>query len=122
MRFLFILILILPSLNLHAISCPKKIEVTLETKNVISYCLMNNLKVSENCYNQKENCSLVKHVNNNRKLIEDAFSHASKQNPGSWACKQLGLEVIMGKTANGGDICTCQNTLGESVVCISLTY
>jgi hypothetical protein len=106
----------------YANDCPKKIRLTLENNKVQTYCLLDKLKVSQSCYDQKEKCQLVKKVKDNPKLISGALSHAATQNPGSWACQQLGFKVVMAKTGGGSDVCTCENEIGESAICISLTY
>ncbi len=119
--FIFTLFILFSAL-LRAEDCPKKMTFTLENKKIRTYCMLDTLKVSESCYVKKENCELVKKVKENKKLISKALSYSSSQNPGSWACGKLGFKVLMAKTASGSDVCTCENELGESVVCISLTY
>jgi hypothetical protein len=110
------------SFPLHVFSCPEKLKTTLENGKKVTYCQTGSLMVSQDCFNNKENCSLIKKIKENKSSIENALENGSQQNPGSWACDQLGLKVMMGKMPDGSDLCTCQNNSGESVICTSLTY
>lgn len=103
-------------------NCPEILEVTLENKKTVTYCQFQKLMVSKDCFSKKDKCELVKLITDKKSLISNSLIHGGNQNPGSWACDQLGLEVLMGKMWDGSDLCTCQNKMGESVICTSLTY
>jgi hypothetical protein len=105
-----------------ASTCPRKISIELEDGRNETYCMLETLKVSKACFDKNSSCELVQKIRSNRMLISNPYVHAATQNPGSWACAKLGFKVLMGKTKSGSDICTCENELKQSVVCISLTY
>jgi len=100
--------------------CPRKFKVTLETKKEMTYCKFENLMVSQDCFLKKDNCEIIKKIKSNISILKESILHGENQNPGSWACRKLELEVIMGKMWDGSELCTCENNEKQSVICTSL--